>query len=239
MGLSHSNSLNINVCSESELLSLKGIGQCIARRILKERAQRPFTSKDDFICRVKGIGPNSWNRLYQQNEVSIVFAVQPAWLVDLPLWLTKKMNQRCRGKLILPQDPNLYRKVQWIVIDPHYDNLYPRTLWGIIESDGINQNGMLMARTGRIQTQQINWRHCVIEQFLNKEVIQLTDGAWNSERKARTGTNRGLYHKRTLHHKVLFLIYVLVLLCIHRCPFRAIRERRSKHGASCPSEPGR
>ena len=194
MGSSHSNSLNINICSESELLSLKGIGQCIARRILAERAQGPFSSKQDFICRVKGIGRNSWNRIYQQNKVNIVFGAQTAWFVELPPWFTGKMNQRRRGKLILPQDPTFYYTGQWVVIDPQYKNLYPRTLWGIIESDDIDRNGMLTVRTGRIQTQQINWKHCVIEQFLNKEWIELTDGARNKSINARNGHTKGLYH---------------------------------------------
>ena len=193
MGSSHSKSVNIKICSESELLSLKGIGQSIAKRILDERVQRPFTSKEDFIDRIKGVGRYSWDRMHQQNEVNIVFGAQKAWFVEPPAWLTGKMNQRRRGKLILPQDPKFYRRGEWIVIDPQYKNLYPRTLWGIIQWNDIKRNGMLTVWTGEDQTQEINWKHCVIEQFLNKEMVNFRHGARNEAIRARTGEDMGLF----------------------------------------------
>ena len=178
MSLRNPNSIRINICSKSELISLKGIGQSIAKQIIRERAKRAFTSDQDLIDRVKGIGQKSWARICHQNEACFVFG---------------EMNWTCRGKLILPRDAAFYRKGEWIVIDPQCENLYPRTLWGIIESDGIKQNGMMTVRTGEVQTQQINWKHCVIEQFLNKETVKFRDDARNQALKARNGGQMGLF----------------------------------------------
>ena len=102
MGSSHSNSLNINNCSVDELLSLKGIGQCIAKRIMEQRAVCAFDSADDFVQRVEGVGLISWRRISAQNEVNIVFGAQTPWFTGPPKWITGEMSQRCRGKLILP-----------------------------------------------------------------------------------------------------------------------------------------
>ena len=174
MDLDNLNSFRINICSKSQLMSLKGIGKCIAKRIIKERAKRAFTSDQDLIDRVKGIGQKSWARICNQNKACLVYG---------------EMNRTCRGKLIMPRDPTFYRKGEWIVIDPLYQDLYPGTLWGVIESDRINQKGMLSVRTGRVQVQKINWQHCVIEPFRRKELAILR----NSELyKARMGDSKGL-----------------------------------------------
>ena len=169
------NSVNMNTCSESELLSLKGIRRIIAKRTLKQRAVRAFTSSEDFIARIRGIGQMSWSRISLRNEVDIVSGAP--------------MNLRCRGNLILPRDVALYRRGEWVVVDPQHQGLYPNTLWGIIQSDGINESGMLTVKTGRVQSQQINWKHCVIEQFRREEFVELRDEALH---KARNGTDKGL-----------------------------------------------
>ena len=216
MGSSHSNSLNINNCSVDELLSLKGIGQCIAKRIMEQRAVCAFDSADDFVQRVKGVGLTSWKRIYTQNEVSIVFGAQTPWFTGPPKWITGEMSQRCRGKLILPRDSKFYLKGEWIVIDPSYQTLYPRTLWGIIESDGPNEKGMLAVRTGRVQVQQINWKHCVVEQFQRKEMARLRD-----ETKARS------VNSHRMCKRLYFLIYMLETNSLSNlsflCPLKVVQ----------------
>ena len=66
-------SLNINTCSESELLRLKWIGPCIASKIMKRRNEKAFTSAADLIDRVKGIGSKSWKRIMRTNTIEILF----------------------------------------------------------------------------------------------------------------------------------------------------------------------
>lgn len=210
----HSKSLNINNCFEEELLSLKGIGKCIAKRIIKQRAVCAFSTAEDFIERVKGIGQTSWRRVALQNEVNIVFGAQAVRSVER---ITGKMNQRRRGRLILPQDPTFYRKGQWVVIDSQYRALYPRTLWGVIESDGINENGILTVRTGRIQLQNINWKHCVVEQFRRKEVVQLINA---EQYKEHMGDDQCMFLSFVFtqfelnrhQHVILFCLFIQKLL---------------------------
>jgi competence protein ComEA len=55
--------LNINTASESELLSLPGVGPGLARRIVEYRtANGPFQSVDD-LQNVSGIGPSKFERM--------------------------------------------------------------------------------------------------------------------------------------------------------------------------------
>ncbi len=49
--------LDINKATEAELDSIKGIGPGTSSKILDERKKSPFKDWQDFIGRVKGIGP--------------------------------------------------------------------------------------------------------------------------------------------------------------------------------------
>ena len=66
-------SLDVNTCSESQLKQLKGIGPCLAKRIVTQRNVRAFTSAADLIDRVKGIGSTSWRRITNSNATNILF----------------------------------------------------------------------------------------------------------------------------------------------------------------------
>ena len=48
--------VNVNTATPDELNTLPGIGPVLARRMIDERARRPFTSVED-LGRVSGIGP--------------------------------------------------------------------------------------------------------------------------------------------------------------------------------------
>lgn len=49
--------VDVNQATEAELDSVKGIGPGTSRVILQERRKGGFRSWDDFITRVKGLGP--------------------------------------------------------------------------------------------------------------------------------------------------------------------------------------
>ncbi len=54
--------VNLNTASEAQLRLLPGIGPAKAKRILEQRAKRPFATSDQLM-RVKGIGRKTWRRL--------------------------------------------------------------------------------------------------------------------------------------------------------------------------------
>ncbi len=51
--------VDINKASQAELESIKGIGPAMSERILDERKKGDFKSWDDFVVRVKGVGPGN------------------------------------------------------------------------------------------------------------------------------------------------------------------------------------
>lgn len=54
----------VNLANQAELEQLKGIGPQLCSRILEERAQHGhFSSWDDFMRRMKGVGPATARRL--------------------------------------------------------------------------------------------------------------------------------------------------------------------------------
>lgn len=54
--------LNINSCSARELQTLPGIGETLARRIIKFRSEYGFHRKEDLMF-VKGIGQGRYDKL--------------------------------------------------------------------------------------------------------------------------------------------------------------------------------
>ena len=54
---------DLNLANQAELEMVKGIGPQLSERILTERAQGRFESWEDFIGRMKGIGPSHATRL--------------------------------------------------------------------------------------------------------------------------------------------------------------------------------
>jgi len=55
--------IDVNQASAAELDGIKGIGPGTSTRILEARQQGRFTSWNDLIARVRGIGPGSAARL--------------------------------------------------------------------------------------------------------------------------------------------------------------------------------
>jgi competence protein ComEA len=51
--------VDVNKASEAELDGIKGIGPATTRLIVAERQKAEFKSWEDFISRVRGIGPKS------------------------------------------------------------------------------------------------------------------------------------------------------------------------------------
>jgi competence protein ComEA len=51
--------VDLNKATQAELESVKGIGPAVSGRILDERKKSPFKDWDDFIGRVKGVGPGN------------------------------------------------------------------------------------------------------------------------------------------------------------------------------------
>ncbi len=48
--------VDVNLASQAELESVKGIGPSLSSLIISERRNGPFTSWDDFRTRVRGVG---------------------------------------------------------------------------------------------------------------------------------------------------------------------------------------
>jgi len=65
---------DLNLANQAELEMVKGIGPQLSERILTERAQGRFESWEDFIARMKGIGPSHATRL---SAVGLRVAGQP------------------------------------------------------------------------------------------------------------------------------------------------------------------
>lgn len=55
--------IDLNTANQAELEMVKGIGPQLSERILAERIGQRFGSWDDFIERMKGIGPSHAARL--------------------------------------------------------------------------------------------------------------------------------------------------------------------------------
>ena len=55
--------VDLNLANQAELEMVKGVGPQLSERILHERADRPFASWEDFIARLKGLGPSHAARL--------------------------------------------------------------------------------------------------------------------------------------------------------------------------------
>jgi len=51
--------VDLNKATQAELESVKGIGPAVSGRILDERKKSPFKDWDDFIVRIKGVGPGN------------------------------------------------------------------------------------------------------------------------------------------------------------------------------------
>lgn len=51
--------VDINQASEADLDGIQGIGPAVSSRILNARKVAPFKDWNDFITRVKGIGPSN------------------------------------------------------------------------------------------------------------------------------------------------------------------------------------
>jgi competence protein ComEA len=56
-------STDLNLANQAELEMVKGIGPQLSERILDERSRGRFASWQDFIARMKGIGPSQASRL--------------------------------------------------------------------------------------------------------------------------------------------------------------------------------
>ena len=69
------NVLNINECSINDLCKLNRIGMVIASRIIIERNNKLFESKQDLIRRVKGI---TYNILDDKNKGLFILFVFPS-----------------------------------------------------------------------------------------------------------------------------------------------------------------
>ncbi|MGM9486062.1 ComEA family DNA-binding protein [Ideonella sp. YS5] len=55
--------VDLNLANQAELEMVKGVGPQLSERILKERSDGPFASWEDFIARLKGVGPTHAARL--------------------------------------------------------------------------------------------------------------------------------------------------------------------------------
>jgi competence protein ComEA len=55
--------VDLNLANQAELEMVKGIGPQLSERILLERAEGPFADWEDFIARLKGLGPSHAARL--------------------------------------------------------------------------------------------------------------------------------------------------------------------------------
>jgi competence protein ComEA len=80
----HALALDINLASEADLDSLKGVGPATTQRLLAERGQGPFGNWADLMARVKGLRAPTARKLSDQGLTvnGVPFegtpAVQPA-----------------------------------------------------------------------------------------------------------------------------------------------------------------
>lgn len=54
---------DLNLANQAELEMVKGIGPQLSERILDERSRGRFINWEDFITRMKGVGPSQASRL--------------------------------------------------------------------------------------------------------------------------------------------------------------------------------
>lgn len=69
--------VDANHASPHDLMAIKGIGPATSQRIVEARQQRPFADWNDFIDRVKGIGPKRAHTL-SANGLTINGQFMPA-----------------------------------------------------------------------------------------------------------------------------------------------------------------
>jgi competence protein ComEA len=62
-GWAFAGAVDLNLANQAELEMVKGIGPQLSERILLERAEGPFADWEDFIARLKGLGPSHAARL--------------------------------------------------------------------------------------------------------------------------------------------------------------------------------
>ena len=55
--------VDLNLANQAELEMVKGIGPQLSAKILDERSRGRFTGWEDFIARLKGLGPSHAARL--------------------------------------------------------------------------------------------------------------------------------------------------------------------------------
>ena len=79
--------LDINQCSETDLLSLKGIGVRIRDGIVKARGNSPLLSADDLCARVRGVGQKSWSAICGKNNIEFTFHAPHKQKTPLPVQL--------------------------------------------------------------------------------------------------------------------------------------------------------
>jgi competence protein ComEA len=55
--------VDVNKATPADLDGIKGVGPVVSKRILNERKKGEFKNWDDFVARIKGVGPNTAARL--------------------------------------------------------------------------------------------------------------------------------------------------------------------------------
>ena len=68
--------LDLNSCTEAELLSLRGIGKAYANSIISGRKHEAFRSAQDLIRRVKWMGAVRWAQICNDNAIGFAFGAR-------------------------------------------------------------------------------------------------------------------------------------------------------------------
>ncbi len=66
LGLPALAAVDVNTAPQEDLVAIKGVGPSTSARIVEAREARPFADWQDFIQRVRGIGPLTARKLSEQ-----------------------------------------------------------------------------------------------------------------------------------------------------------------------------
>ena len=145
---------------------------------MKERAKSKFESVQDLVDRIKGLGIVRSRRIAEQNALRIIFGA----ISDQRPDVDSDSESDDQPLLSLGgETAGDFRLGGWVTIkrEQIVKGTYKVTKWGVVDSDGIDDDGYLLVKTAKSDTvfvperQRIHWTHCNVRRFVRKERVKL------------------------------------------------------------------